>query len=65
MEGDKRHCKRCHILTLRIEDGKYNEKDKKYINEHKKLWNGNLCPDCVVSQSRERMKYLRQLRKIV
>lgn len=64
MESNQRHCKDCKTLKTRIEDGKFNDKDKRFIDEHKKLWNGNVCPDCVVKQSRKRMKYLRELRKI-
>lgn len=61
---DKRHCKICKDLKIRELVGKFNDKDKKYVNENKRLWNGNVCPDCVVKQSRERMKTLRQLRKL-
>ena len=62
-DSDKRHCKDCGELKTRIEDGKYNSKDKRYKDENGKLWNGNRCGSCVVKRSREHMQQLRTLRK--
>ena len=62
--ADLRQCKgACKELKQRIPNGKFNEKDPRFIDENGKLWNGNICPKCVVERSRERMKALRASRK--
>jgi hypothetical protein len=55
-----RHCKDCKLLKNRIQDGKFsNGRDKRWLDENGKLWNGNRCPDCVVLKVRESMRISR------
>lgn len=62
METNKRQCKVCKVLKDRIETGKWNPegKDKKFVDEHGKAWNGNVCPPChkdnVKVKTRDRRK---------
>lgn len=60
-ESNKRICKICQVLQDRITAGKFNHKDKKFVDANGKLWNGSVCPKCVVATSRERMRKLRSL----
>lgn len=60
-EENLRHCKVCNELKERIDAGKFNQKDKKFVDKNNKLWNGNVCPTCVVAKSRERMRITRKL----
>ena len=46
METNLRNCKVCHLPKVRTESGKYNEKDKKYVDETGAAWNGSCCPPC-------------------
>jgi Zn finger protein HypA/HybF involved in hydrogenase expression len=47
MEIDKRVCKVCKEVKLRIRGTKFpNSKDSKFLDELGRLWNGNTCPDC-------------------
>jgi len=46
MEINKRVCKVCGKEKDRILVGKFNHKDKKYIDETGKSWNGSSCPGC-------------------
>lgn len=43
---DKRACKVCGVTKNRIFDGKYNHKDKRYVDESGRYWNGSTCPSC-------------------
>lgn len=60
-ELNKRICKVCQELKDRITAGKFNHKDKKFVDADNKLWNGNVCPKCVVAISRERMRHIRSV----
>jgi hypothetical protein len=57
-EINKRLCKVCRTLKLRIEDGSFNYKDKRWRDESGLLWNGSTCPTChkdkVANQARKR-----------
>ncbi len=47
MEFDSRKCKICGYLKLRVAAEAYpNGKDKKFVDENKRLWNGKVCPSC-------------------
>ena len=64
MEKNDRLCKRCALLKPRIESGRFPDgKNKKYVDESGKLWNGSVCPDCNVSRSHNNMNKLRSKRK--
>lgn len=64
METNKRLCKVCNILKDRTESGLYPDgKNKKYIDDSGKLWNGSVCGPCNVQRSYNNMKKLRSKRK--
>jgi len=59
-ESNLRKCKKCQALKLRILDGKYyNGRDKRWLDEEGKIWNGSTCPPCNVERARLTMKRLR------
>lgn len=60
MEKDNSNCKVCNQLKVRILVGRYDIKNKKYQDEHGKLWSGRTCPEC----HREKMR-LHMMRKRV
>ena len=59
MENNITECRACGEKKQRILMGKFNQKDKKYSDEHGKLWNGRKCPECVVRISREAVRIRR------
>lgn len=56
MEANKRTCKTCLVMKNRIQDGSFNYKDKRWLDETGRLWNGSLCPDCNAARMKEVMK---------
>ena len=46
IETNVRKCKSCGEDKTRTLAGKYNLKDKKWVDEDGKLWNGSTCPKC-------------------
>jgi hypothetical protein len=59
-ESNLRKCKKCQVLKIRILDGKYdNGRDKRWLDDEGKIWNGSLCPLCNVERARTTMKRLR------
>lgn len=58
-ETNKRQCKICKELKDRTLIGKFNDKDKKWIDPEGKLWNGNVCPPCNRNRVKDLMKKLR------
>ena len=65
MEANLRVCKGCRVLKQRIQHGyftshmKENAKDKRWVDETGKLWNGSLCPVCNVDRMKEKMRVKR------
>lgn len=45
-------CRVCKKVKMRISDGIFNSKNKRWRDEHNKLWSGKYCPDC----NKERVK---------
>jgi hypothetical protein len=59
-ESNKTFCKVCKELRTRIVDGYYpSSKNKRYIDEEGRLWNGRVAPCCHSKQVSENMKKLR------
>ena len=58
---DKSICHICQQLKVRVQDGYFGtSKNKRYIDENGKLWNGRkCCPDCHKNKSKETMKTMR------
>lgn len=46
MEKNLRKCKMCLLEKPRILAGKFDDFNKKWIDESGKSWNGSYCPDC-------------------
>lgn len=64
-ESNLTHCKVCHELRVRQEDGKFpNSKNKRYKDETGKLWNGKTAPCCHGKKVKENMKKLRFFRDL-
>lgn len=56
-EHSKIHCKVCGELKIRIERGKYpGSKNKRYVDEQDRAFNGKTCPDCHAKQAKENMR---------
>jgi hypothetical protein len=65
IESNKTICKKCQQMKTRTEDGKYpNSKNKRYIDDQGKLWNGKTCPDCQKNKTKENMKQMRFNRQL-
>lgn len=60
---DIRTCKVCGKDKKRIYAGKYNYKDKKWVDETGKQWMGRTCPDCNVVRSKHTMRKTREKNK--
>lgn len=56
MERNLTICKECKEIKGRSIDGKYNHKDKRYVDDNGKLWNGTVCPQCHAKKTAERMR---------
>lgn len=49
-------CRVCQESKMRIEDGKYGaSRNKRWRDEHGKIWRGRVCPDCHKSEMKNRM----------
>lgn len=62
MEINKTICKTCGQIKDRIADGKYNAKDKKWIDETGKPWNGKCCGSCNSNRVKELMRNKRNVK---
>ena len=50
-------CKKCLIDKPKISTGKQSKsKNFLYVDEHGRLWKGNICPDCQAKNRREKYK---------
>lgn len=58
-----RTCKVCNQNKKRIYNGKFNFKDKRWVDENGKQWMGRTCPDCNVTRSKATMKGYRDKNK--
>jgi ssDNA-binding Zn-finger/Zn-ribbon topoisomerase 1 len=62
VETNKRICKKCNKIKMRIQNGKFpNGKDKRWVDESGSQWSGSVCPDCL----REAAKLRKRSRKVV
>lgn len=60
MEINKTLCKVCNKIKDRIEAGKFNVKDKKWVDETGKTWNGRICGICNLERVKIRMRLKRK-----
>jgi len=62
-ESDLSTCKACGKIKVRKFIGKFDDRNKKYIDSNGCLWNGRRCPDCQRDKAKFNMKKVRLLRK--
>ena len=53
---DKSLCKVCKLIKLRKQDGMYDHKNKKFVDENGWSWNGRICPVCELERVRNKMR---------
>lgn len=64
MDNDFKECKKCKTFKVRIRQRIYADSHTwKIVDEHGKMWNGRVCPKCVVDNMRERAFKDRQIKK--
>lgn len=56
---DKKHCKICGEMKVRILKGRYDSNNKKWIDETGSAWNGRVCPKCHKNKIKKNMRKLR------
>lgn len=56
-------CRKCLQIKPRILDGKYNKKDKRFLDDDGGHWNGNICAACHRENVKQRNKTKRSLSK--
>lgn len=56
-------CRACNLVKVRILAGKFDSKNKKYVDENEQLWSGKYCPPCNKERIRNYMKELREKRR--
>lgn len=54
-------CKVCRQLKVRISDGKFNDRDKKYRDEQGLLFNGKTCGSCHQEKMRKNKRVKKNL----
>lgn len=59
-----RKCKDCGNFKQRILVGKWDDKNKKWVDESGKPWNGNRCGLCHVEKMKSNMRLKRDTSKI-
>lgn len=57
-------CKVCEQPKQRVCIGTYTSKNRKYTDQHGKLWNGKVCPQCHRNKIKNSMYTMRELRKL-
>jgi hypothetical protein len=55
-EINKSTCRVCGEIKTRIQAGEFDSKNKRWIDETGKQWNGRKCPDCVVQIQKEKQR---------
>jgi hypothetical protein len=64
-ESNTTTCRGCGQLKTRICVGSFTSKNKKFADEHGKLWSGLKCPDCHRSLQKELQSERRRNRKCI
>jgi hypothetical protein len=63
-EPEMRQCKVCNQLKVRVQDGQFNLKDKRWMDERGRLWNGRTCPGCNLERAKKTMKQTRVKKRV-
>ena len=53
-------CKVCKELKTRIQDGMFDHKNKRWIDENGVLYNGRVCPSCHKAKQAENQRKKRK-----
>lgn len=53
-------CRVCNNLKQRIQDGMFDERNKRWVDEHGDQWVGLKCPDCVREYNKNRQRNKRE-----
>lgn len=56
METSTILCKVCKELKIRVQDGTFDGKNKRWRNESGQLFNGKICPTCELTRVKNKMK---------
>jgi hypothetical protein len=65
-EASARLCKICKKVHQAFYDGLRNDqKTRIWVDENNRQWNGKVCPNCQVAQTKTNMRKLRSKRKEV
>lgn len=65
MEKNVKICKGCNEPKIHILDVKYDYKNKRYIDEEGRQWNGRFCPSCHNLKMKSHMRGKRITIKVV
>lgn len=49
-------CKICKQMKTRYQNGMFDIKSKRWVDEHGKLFNGKVCPECHKNKVKEQIK---------
>jgi len=53
-------CKLCQVIKTRTQDGMFDDRNKRWVDEHNRMWNGRTCPDCQALKAKSNMRKLRK-----
>lgn len=62
MENDLSTCRKCNLIKVRILSGTFDGRNKRFVDDKGRLWNGRCCPDCNNERIRLQMQKLRLAR---
>lgn len=57
---ETKQCKVCNEYKIRVLDGKFNKKDKRWRDGDGRMWNGLVCPPCHSRRSADRLAKKRE-----
>lgn len=62
VEKNLKQCKVCNEIKMRVLSGKFDYKNKRYVDETGCAWNGHVCPSCHKNKTKHNMQGLRNER---
>jgi hypothetical protein len=62
-ENDLSTCRVCDKIKPRRFVGKFDDRNKKYVDADGKLWSGRICPQCHKDRAKNNMRRLRKFGK--
>lgn len=55
-ESNLTKCKVCQEIKMRIQDGMFDHKNKRWVGEDGTQWVGKKCPDCVREYNKQKQR---------